>query len=119
MPASIAQMQCVEQHRGEQYLELPCAICTPSGAPHKGQKSFTTKFLEKRYSNVVVSMFPKCILCVLHDSPCRSTACTLVLVPLLLHTNPDSMDKKVRVKLTGDGTKIRNTFMWSILDSHC
>ncbi len=53
-----AQTQCVEQHRGEQYLELPRAICTPSGVPHKGQKSYATKFLEKRYRNVVVSMFP-------------------------------------------------------------
>ena len=31
-----AQSQCIEQHKGEQYLELPRAICTPSGAPHTG-----------------------------------------------------------------------------------
>lgn len=43
-----AQTQSVQQHRGEQYLELPRAICTPSGLPHKGQKSYATKFLEKR-----------------------------------------------------------------------
>lgn len=42
---------------GEQYLELPRAICTPKGEPYKGQKSYVTKFLEKRYSDVVVSMF--------------------------------------------------------------
>ena len=55
-----AQTQCIEQHRSEQYLELSRTICTPSGAPHKGQKSFTNKFLEKRYSSVVVSMLPGC-----------------------------------------------------------
>jgi len=53
-----AQTQCIEQHRGEQYLELPRTICTPTGAPHNGQKSYVTKFLEKQYSHVVVSMFP-------------------------------------------------------------
>jgi len=53
-----AQTQCIEQHRGEQYLELPRTICTPTGAPHNGQKSYVTKFLEKWYSHVVVSMFP-------------------------------------------------------------
>ena len=33
-----AQTKSIEQHIGEQYLELPCSICTPNGAPHKGKK---------------------------------------------------------------------------------
>ena len=49
-----------QSSKWEQYLELPRAICTPNGEPHKGQKSYTTKFLEKRYQAraVIVSMFP-------------------------------------------------------------
>ena len=47
----------MQQHRGEQYIELPRAICTPDGVPHKGQKSYTTTYLEKRYSNIV-NKFP-------------------------------------------------------------
>ena len=50
--------QKVGQHSGEQYLELPRAICTPSGVANKGLKYYTTKFLEKRYSAVIVSMVP-------------------------------------------------------------
>ena len=40
-----AQTQTV-QHKGEQYLhvELPRAICTHDACPHKGQKSYATKF---------------------------------------------------------------------------
>ena len=53
-----AQTGSVLQHQGEQYLELPHAICTPHGVPHKGQKSYATKYLEKRYCNLIVSMFP-------------------------------------------------------------
>ena len=34
-----------QQHVGQQYLELPRAISDPSGNPHKGQKSYTTKWL--------------------------------------------------------------------------
>ena len=50
------QTQCPVQ--GQQYLELPCALCTPSGEPHKGQKIYATKFYEKRYANVILSRFP-------------------------------------------------------------
>ena len=53
-----AQTQTV-QHKGEQYLELPRAICTHDACPHKGQKSYATKFLERRYSSLVVSMLPE------------------------------------------------------------
>ena len=42
------QLQCTIH--GQQYLELPRVLCTPSGEPHKGQKSYTTKFYEKRYN---------------------------------------------------------------------
>ena len=50
------QTQCPVQ--GQQYLELPRALCTPSGEPYKGQKSYATKFYEKRYSDVILSRFP-------------------------------------------------------------
>ena len=53
-----AGTESVVKHKGEQYLELPRAICSPCGVPHKGQKSYATKFLEKRYSSLIVSMFP-------------------------------------------------------------
>ena len=50
------QTQCPVQ--GQQYLELPRALCTPSGEPHKGQKSYATKFYEKIYGDVILSRFP-------------------------------------------------------------
>ena len=50
------QTQCAVQ--GQQYLELPRALCTLSGEPHKGQKSYATKFYEKIYSDVILSRFP-------------------------------------------------------------
>ena len=50
------QPQCTIN--GQQYLELPRALCTPSGEPHKGQKSYTTKFYEKRYNDVILNRFP-------------------------------------------------------------
>ena len=53
-----AQNNTVGQHTGEQYLELPRAICDPNGLPHKGQKSYATTFLEKRYKNVITSALP-------------------------------------------------------------
>ena len=40
----------VEKHSGCQFLELPRAISDPHGMPHKGQKSYSTKWLEKRYT---------------------------------------------------------------------
>ncbi len=43
-----ARVGATENLTGEQYLELPRAICDPNGTPHKGQKSYTTKWLEKR-----------------------------------------------------------------------
>ena len=47
------QTQCAVNSVCVQYLELPRALCTPSGEPHKGQKSYTTKVYEKRYSTVI------------------------------------------------------------------
>ena len=44
--------------QGEQYLELPCAVCSPSGMPHEGPKCYATKFIEKHCSDVILSMFP-------------------------------------------------------------
>ena len=40
-----------EPHSG-QYLELPRAISDPHGNPHKGLKSYTTKWLENRYKSL-------------------------------------------------------------------
>ena len=54
--ARSGQTQCPVQ--GQQYLELPRALCTPSGEPYKGQKSYATKFYEKRYGDVILSRFP-------------------------------------------------------------
>lgn len=48
----------VQEHRGEQYIELPHAIFTPDGVPHKGQKCYITTYLENRYSNITVNKFP-------------------------------------------------------------
>ena len=45
----------VQDCKGEQYLELPRAICDPHGNPHKGQKSYTTKWLERRYKDITIS----------------------------------------------------------------
>ena len=50
------QTQCPVH--GQQYLELPCALCTSTGEPHKGQISYATKFYEKRHANVILSRFP-------------------------------------------------------------
>ena len=47
-----------QQHVGQQYLELPRAISDPSGNPHKGQKSYTTKRLEKRYKDLICNQLP-------------------------------------------------------------
>ena len=39
------------QHVGQQYIELSRAISDPKGNLHKGQKSYTTKWLESRYKD--------------------------------------------------------------------
>ena len=41
------------QQVGQQYIELPRAISDPNGNLHKGQKSYTTKWLENRYKDLV------------------------------------------------------------------
>ena len=52
---------------GEQLIELPLAIADNMGNPIKGQKSYTTKFLEARYKNTTafstrLSFIPECVL---------------------------------------------------------
>lgn len=47
---------------GEQYIQLPRAICDLNSNPNKGQKSLTTKFYLTRYEdslNLVCSSLPK------------------------------------------------------------
>lgn len=46
------------QQLGGQYLELPRAISDPHGKPHKGTKSYTTKWLENRYGDIVTGNLP-------------------------------------------------------------
>ena len=41
------------QQVGQQYVELPRAISDPNGNLHKGQKSYTTKWLESCYKDLV------------------------------------------------------------------
>ncbi len=50
-----AHVWATENLIDEQYLELPQAICDQNGAPHKGQKSYTTKWLEKRYESIILN----------------------------------------------------------------
>ena len=47
-----------QKSRGEQYLELPRALCTHDAIPHKGQKSFATKFFEARYKDLMMCSYP-------------------------------------------------------------
>lgn len=47
------------QHKGGQYLELPHAICDSYGYPHKGQKSYATQWLEKRYKELISNKLPE------------------------------------------------------------
>ena len=54
-----SELSCDQHLVGQQYLELPRAICDPNGNPHKGQKSYTTKWLEKRYTGVVCRSLPE------------------------------------------------------------
>ena len=46
--------------RGEQYLELPRALCDIDGLPTKGQKSLVTNFYQCRYkeSSIITHQFP-------------------------------------------------------------
>ena len=46
------------QHIGQQYIELPRAISDPYGNLHKGQKSYTTKWLENRYEDLICNQLP-------------------------------------------------------------
>ena len=43
------------QHVGQQYIELPRAI---SGNLHKGQKSYTTTWLESCYNDLICNQLP-------------------------------------------------------------
>ena len=53
-----AKLGVVTHPSGEQYIELPRAICNPSGIPNKGQKSYATKWLENRYKDLVANHLP-------------------------------------------------------------
>ena len=45
---------------GEQFIALPLALCDHNGNPHKGQKSYMTKALVKRYKGtIVLNDFPQ------------------------------------------------------------
>ena len=46
------------QHVGQQYIELPRAISDPNGNLHKGQKSYTTEWLQNRYEDLVHNQLP-------------------------------------------------------------
>ncbi len=43
------------QQQGDRYMELPRTISDPHGRPHKGTKSYATKWLEKCYKNTIKS----------------------------------------------------------------
>ena len=46
------------QHEGQQYIKLPQTISDANGNLHKGQKSYTTKWLENRYKDLVCNQLP-------------------------------------------------------------
>ena len=50
--------QSAQKSRGEQYLELPRALCSHHGVPHKGQKSFATKYFDARYKDLMTYSHP-------------------------------------------------------------
>ena len=52
------KVACSNLPTSGQYPEIPREICDPHGTPHKGQKSYTTKWLEKRYMGVVSNQLP-------------------------------------------------------------
>ena len=45
------------QQPGEQLIELPLALCGNLGNPIKGQKSYTTQFLQCRYKETSPCVF--------------------------------------------------------------
>ena len=47
-----------DQQCGGQYLELPRAISDSQGNPHKGQKSYATKWLNKRFTGLINNTLP-------------------------------------------------------------
>ena len=53
-----AKVTPCDQQCGGQYLELPRAISDSHGNPHKGQKSYTTKWLSKRYKDSITNALP-------------------------------------------------------------
>ena len=44
---------------GEQFFDLPRVLCDSSGVPNKGQKSYMTKWLEKKYQTIIVNRLPQ------------------------------------------------------------
>lgn len=65
---------------GEQLIELPLALCDSTGNPIKGQKSYTTCFLECRYKETTPSVF-------LTSLPWRPECCVLEGM-FLINTTP-------------------------------
>ena len=55
---------------GEQLIELPLALCDSAGNPIKGQKSYTTHYLESRYKETIPQVF-------LTSIPWRPECCVL------------------------------------------
>ena len=55
---------------GEQLIELPLALCDNTGNPIKGQKSYSTHFLECRYKEATSQVF-------LPSLPWRPECCML------------------------------------------
>ena len=67
---------------GEQLLELPLALCDHMGHPNKGQKSYTTKALQKRYEATTPPVFYNQL------PPGWRTECCILEGMFLININP-------------------------------
>ena len=65
---------------GEQLIELPLALCDSAGNPIKGQKSYTTHYLESRYKETIPQVF-------LTSIPWRPECCVLEGI-FIINTTP-------------------------------
>ena len=71
---------------GEQLLDKPMSLCDSEGNPLKGQKSYTTKYLEKRYQNAIPQVFST-------DFPDWENFCTIIDGMFMINTNPLGIHK--------------------------
>ena len=71
---------------GEQLLDKPMSLCDSEGNPLKGQKSYTTKYLEKRYQNAIPQVFSA-------DFPDWENFCTIIDGMFMINTNPLGIHK--------------------------